>query len=93
MRTKETGGLQQPPINKRTTVVYGLARRTQAQIKEAERLWREFRRTHKEKHRVAYEKHVAAMLAERPNLTSEDKKKRAAWERVERLAGAWEEEL
>ena len=87
---KQTGGPLQPPIKKRTTVVYGLAIQTQAQIREAGRLWREYQRTGKEKHRIAYDKHRAAMLAGRPNVTREDKIKRFAWEHAERLAHARE---
>jgi hypothetical protein len=74
------------PKAKGRTIVYGLARTTQGQIREAGRLWLEYKRTGKQKHRIAYDKHVAAMLADRPNLTREDRIKRLAWAEVERLA-------
>jgi hypothetical protein len=67
------------------SIVYGFAKPSQGQIREAERLRQEFLRTGKEKHRVAYDKHVAAMLSGRPNLTREDKIKRFAWEHAEKL--------
>jgi hypothetical protein len=74
-----------PPACKERTIVYGLAKPSRGQIREAERLWREFQRTGKKKHRVAYDKHVAAMFADRPSLTREDRIKRLAWEHAERL--------
>jgi hypothetical protein len=82
---KKKGGPARPPA-KGTAIVYGLAIQTQGQIREAGRLRREFLRTGKQEHRVAYDKHVAAMLAGRPNVTREDKIKRLAWEHAERLA-------
>jgi hypothetical protein len=86
MNPKKKKGGPAKAAHEGTTIGYGLAKPSQGQIREAERLWREFHRTGKKKHRVAYDKHVAAMLAGRPNLTREDQIKRLAWEHAERLA-------
>jgi len=71
----------------RQPINFGLAPNpTAGQLREAERLRRVYQRTGKQKHRVAYEKHTAAMLAGLPDVTSEDLKKKLAWGEVKRQA-------
>jgi hypothetical protein len=74
------------PNAKKRSIVFGLSPYpTAAQLREADRLWREYQRTGKEKHRIAYEKHVTAILAGLPSVTAEDRIKKLAWTEVEQL--------